>query len=225
MFTLKTSQPSVMVFAFFSAIYVGIRYLHPFDFDWLIKIVPLCLLVFLWTTQPAASRKPVLLAALLFSLGGDILLSQKGLFLAGLGSFLIAQLSYAWLFSQQIAWQTGRMPLLIGLLIYLGTVAIYVVPHTGQLAVAIITYMCAITTMVALAFLRQAPHWQWVALGAALFLISDSLIAVSKFTGALVGYEAITGALIMATYYGAQGLIVFGYLAQSSEPKSMVYTS
>ena len=221
------TQPRILIplFAVLSAIYVSIRYWQPFDFDWLVKVLPLSLLVIFWLNSQKSTRPKVLLTALLFSLAGDVLLSQKGLFLVGLGSFLIAQICYAALFFQQMTWQTKRIPLLLGLLVYLTVVASIVVPHTGDLAVAIVAYMCAISTMVALAYLRQAEHWKWVAVGASFFILSDSLIAINKFTDALAGYEALTGAMIMATYYAAQGLIVMGYLFQNRESESMVYTS
>ena len=51
--------------------------------------------------------------------------------------------------------------------------------------------------------------FNWVLWGAILFILSDSLIALNKFTVDI----PLSKTWIMATYMGAQYLIVMGYIA------------
>ena len=166
----------------------------------------------------AASRFDVLLlAALLFSLGGDVFLMLPGdvpllgqpPFILGLGSFLVAHLVYIALFRQGQAWFPSKRALLLVLGFGAGMYAI-VWGGLGDpvLKVAVAAYVTVISLMAAQAIGRATvlgdDASKWVAVGACIFMVSDSLIAINKF----VMPVPLSPLWILATYYCAQMLIV-----------------
>jgi alkenylglycerophosphocholine hydrolase len=68
-------------------------------------------------------------------------------------------------------------------------------------------YVCAITAMLVSAVLARFEN-SWIALGAGLFLISDSILAVNKFKTEV----PLRDYLVWATYYAAQYAIAAGFL-------------
>jgi uncharacterized membrane protein YhhN len=76
--------------------------------------------------------------------------------------------------------------------------------------------MCAITAMVISAILGRFEN-PWVAVGAILFLISDSVLAVNKFKTPVPYRDFI----VWSTYYTGQYGIAIGFLtALSPKPES-----
>jgi len=80
-------------------------------------------------------------------------------------------------------------------------------PVAGELAIAILAYLCAISLMGFAAVFYA--HSIRVLVGAISFIASDTLIAVNKF---LIPFDQADHA-IMASYYLAQLLIFQGLLA------------
>ena len=155
-------------------------------------------------------------AALIFSWGGDILLIKKGeeiYFLAGLSSFLIAQLLYSFImFKSTFSKPTIKIKPIIPVIIYGIVLLGSIVPNVGSLAIPIIVYSGCILMMVSSSILRNKltsdESFQWAMYGAILFILSDSMIAINKFVIEIPLAEA----LIMITYITAQYLIVRGIL-------------
>lgn len=142
---------------------------------------------------------------LVFSAIGDaILVFPPEYFVFGLGSFLLAQLSYAWGFS------VGNPVQLIRLLPFLafgGGFCYWLfpsVPETLRIPVAI--YILAIVAMGWRAASRACEKFDlWLGIaGAVFFILSDSLIALGRFAEIRLPSH---GAWIMGTYYLAQFLI------------------
>jgi uncharacterized membrane protein YhhN len=82
----------------------------------------------------------------------------------------------------------------------------------GDLQIPVIVYAAVITTMVLTALFRygrtsNSSFWQ-VFIGAVLFMISDSILAINKFLDPITN----AGLYIMITYVAAQFLIVHGIL-------------
>jgi uncharacterized membrane protein YhhN len=160
-----------------------------------------------------AAGSPILGAALALSTVGDVLLDldPERLFVFGLGSFLLAHLVYISVFVQnrRRPLTLGRMQTLAAILVTLSTVAIstWLLPSLGTLMVPVAIYMCAITAMVLSAILAGYSN-PWVAIGAVLFLISDSILAVNKFKSP-VPYRDF---LVWTTYYIGQYGIAIGFL-------------
>jgi uncharacterized membrane protein YhhN len=158
--------------------------------------------------RSARSFDYLLVAALLFCLAGDVLLMLPGLFIAGLASFLCAHLCYLALFRQGQPWFPSR-PALAATLAAAVLMVAFLFPHLGPvLRVAVPAYALVIALMAAQAIgratvLRDA-NAVGVAVGAGLFMVSDTLLAINRFAQPL----PMAAFLVLATYYAAQVLIV-----------------
>lgn len=150
-------------------------------------------------------RSPVIVLGVLasaLSWLGDITLRW---FIVGLAFFLLAHIAYLVLFVTRIAvrrlnrWALAYAAWLVVLLVLL-------VPHTGSLLVPVIAYGVVLSAMSAVAS-RCNPAVAW---GGALFVISDSILAIDRFLPA--ADISVADFLIMVTYLAAQALIVWGLL-------------
>jgi uncharacterized membrane protein YhhN len=163
--------------------------------------------------DPAAgadTRQRWFVAALVFSLVGDVLLMLPSeQFLGGLLAFLVGHLCY-------IAGFWTDAPTAIAFLasaalaaVAIGTVARRILPAVRStdppLTGPVAGYMVVIGVMVASAL---ATGNLVAAAGAALFAASDSLIAWNRFVGALPA----AGLAIMVTYHLGQALLVLSLL-------------
>ena len=152
--------------------------------------------------------------ALLFSSLGDIFLALRNgnYFVFGLLSFLVAHLFFItlWLRHWDTPLQTnGKQKLLVMmLLLFLVAMLWWMLPIPG-LSIPVAVYMCVLTTMVITAALADFKS-NWVVTGAVLFLLSDTIIALSTFKDVVGG--RLAGLLIWSTYYLAQYLLTFGFL-------------
>ncbi len=162
-----------------------------------------------------------IIAALFFSWIGDLTLQFQVkndlFFLIGLGSFLIAQLFYAIsFFSTKGIKSNFTLKLLIGI-IYILAVALLIsklYPNLGDFRIPVIIYASVITSMAIGSASRlnkvNFTSFMYVLIGATIFIISDSLIAINKF---LLPIE-YARFYIMITYVIAQYLIAVGCLKQ-----------
>lgn len=152
--------------------------------------------------------------AMIFALLGDVFLMFKGddFFLIGLLCFMVMQLLYTFLFSREGSKDMKRL-LMISLPLLLLTVGVISVlwNDLGDLRIPVLVYAMAITAMVISAIYRKniLKGYSAVVLGVVLFLISDAVLAISKFGGALPFQDIV----IMSTYMTAQFLIVRGMVA------------
>jgi uncharacterized membrane protein YhhN len=163
--------------------------------------------------MPGASL-PLLLLALFFSFGGDVLLLFDKFFLPGLGSFLLAHIMYI-VFFLKIRYSNYYIPLCKYPLVFLNVAVLivfilFLLPYLGSLAIPVIIYTIIIFIMVqsvlhAFNFNWQPAGWYCI-IGAVLFMISDALIAIGKF------YHSFPygGVLVMLTYGIAQWGLVYG---------------
>ncbi|AVO48891.1 hypothetical protein C6568_06215 [Melaminivora suipulveris] len=159
------------------------------------------------------SEPTLLLAALAASLAGDVLLMLPGLFLPGLVAFLLAHIAYVLLFRRGAPWFAARGALVAVLLV---GALMYAFLWQGGLPVAlrlpVAAYVLVIALMAAQALSRHrtlrasVPATHLVALGALLFMLSDSLLAINLFVRALPWAQV----WVLASYYAAQALIVHG---------------
>ncbi|WNJ16346.1 lysoplasmalogenase [Pontibacter sp. G13] len=164
--------------------------------------------------------------AILFAIGfswlGDVFLmgASSLSFLVGLGSFLIAQVAYTLAFNQPTDAHapkrlTRRKPwVLIPFVLYAAGLLWAVKDGADMLFGPIVVYALVIMLMALSALNRWkrvlSQSFAMVFLGAMLFMLSDSLIALSRFGGELtIPYASLW---IMSTYMAAQYLIVIGML-------------
>ena len=166
--------------------------------------------------RPLSARFPrFILSGLIFSIGGDVLLmlvengpKNENFFLLGLGSFLLAQLSYTLGF---VNYPDARRGLVAGSpwrawpfgLFLAGMLAVLWPGVPGPMRAPVAVYACAIPGMATAAFnLRPfvaARAFRGLLAGILLFLLSDSLIALNKFRADVAGIPNAR-LLIMATY-------------------------
>ena len=174
--------------------------------------------------KPKASRgvrqNQFVLAVLIFSLIGDVFLMFDGYFIQGLAAFLIAHLCYIYAFlpeaSRFFSKKEFYLPS-IAILVYAYFFLMQILPNIAEplQKVPITVYGLTISGMLLTVLHRwnnvsKNSFW-FVLVGATLFVLSDSLIAVSKF----VAPFPMSGILIMATYGIGQYLIVEGFLCDA----------
>jgi len=199
-----------------SAVYLATTPWHPYPGSALIKGGSILLLACL---ALRASRL-LLCAALVLSSIGDILLDlSPDFFVAGLGSFLLAHLTYVLLFVRArpspLRPKAGRLALMLAVILYAASFAAWLIPTLGSLAIPVALYIAAITAMVIAAILARFPS-HWVVTGAILFLISDSILAVDKFKRPV----PMRDYLVWITYYAAQYAITTGLLLRATRPEA-----
>lgn len=195
------------------------------SWHWLFKPLTMAIAI-VWVATNAYSQsknttflsKPaprLLLAALLWSLAGDVFLMLPGdWFIPGLVSFLLAHVCYIALFSLGVPWLGARRALLATLLLGVGMYAfLWQGGLPGALRVPVAVYVLAIALMAAQAWARRAALGSraalLVALGACCFMLSDSLLATNLFVHPLPWAQL----WVLASYYAAQTLIVYGLLS------------
>ncbi len=154
--------------------------------------------------------------ALVFSLLGDVLLmfQEKNsiFFLLGLSAFLIAHIFYIIFFHKVRVKENvkGNPWLLVLVVIYYAALISLLSPYLADMKIPVLVYGVVISFMFMLAmhmlFIKNKPTGQWMMIGALLFVISDSILAINQF---YQPFEA-AGVLIILTYGLAQFFIVEG---------------
>jgi uncharacterized membrane protein YhhN len=157
-----------------------------------------------------------ILGALFFSLAGDALLmfEEKNsiFFLLGLSSFLLAHIFYIVFFHHVRVREKvkGNPWLLLVVVIYYAALIMLLSPYLADMKIPVLVYGIVISFMFMLAmhmlFIENKQAGQWMMIGALLFVMSDSILAINKF------YQSfeVAGILIMLTYGLAQLFIVEG---------------
>ncbi|MFC2115539.1 lysoplasmalogenase [Bacteroidota bacterium] len=163
----------------------------------------------------------MIIFALIFSWIGDVTLQltnfKEDFFLVGLGSFLIAQMLYLLAF-----FTTKGTSILFFKKIYLAIPVIlfgvlllwYLSDGLGDMKIPVTLYCVVILTMLLAAINRaekvNRQSFQLVLLGAILFVLSDTLIAINKFEQPF----ELARVAIMTSYITAQYFIAIGCLRQ-----------
>lgn len=185
--------------------YHGPRY-HVYLFKPLTMV--LVLLIAVQAGKPDTSLyKYAIIAGLICSLAGDVfLMLPSDRFVAGLVSFLIAHLLYITAFTSGTGFGFSLWSL-VPFAIY-GIVMLSILsPYLSNMKLPVLVYMVVILVMAWQAWERWSQTGQSEALlaflGAVLFLISDSALAVNRFQGQ---YQSAP-VLILSTYFAAQWLI------------------
>ena len=188
----------------------------PTIFAALLKILPILCLCGFVSLQGISLEKEHnysrrILLGLIFSGIGDVFLVWKNTyFIHGMAAFGIAHILYIRAFGLQAKnWFVGMLCLLPGFLMY------YVCYPglKGTLVIAVFVYGCIITGMMWRAItcvqnqIEENGLCRWTrmsaCIGAALFYLSDNIIAINKFCFPVPGSRA----LIMTTYYAGQMFI------------------
>lgn len=213
-----TLLPPLWLLAFmgFCLLYIALPGLIPSGWRWFFKIIPIALLLQLALTGTAGNVRVLLALGLVMSAIGDVLLALDGLFVQGLVAFLLAQVIYTVLFATQFRWQPRRLPWAALIVVYAVICTLYIVPAAGDMMIPVTAYMIAISLMAIAAGFRDDPRFLWVAMGALIFMVSDTLIAVNRF----VSPFEYSGIAVMTSYYAAQLLICVGIVRHAASTRA-----
>jgi uncharacterized membrane protein YhhN len=164
-----------------------------------------------WLTKPLLM--PVLMAgrdrpaqrALALGAAGDVALLGPGetAFTAGLVSFLAGHLAWIAALRQRPGggYLRARPALAVPHVAAFGAMNAYLWPRTGPNRIPVLVYSAALLAMSLTALDSGSPR---TAAGGALFLASDTLLALEKFGGLRLPVQE---GLVMATYTTAQALL------------------
>ncbi len=188
----------------FSIIYIFRIGIEGSEFIMLFKLIPMIFIIILalLTKAPQAKTYYTLISiGLVFCAIGDYTLQW---FIVGLTFFLIGHLFYIAAFLSTKEQQSPKS-LLAGLVLYGAIMALIIAGGLWQdgdvvMAIAVIAYISVILTMGWTAWRTKS---NLAMIGAILFIISDSVLAINKFTVAVPAASEI----IMITYYSAQVLL------------------
>jgi uncharacterized membrane protein YhhN len=203
---------TILIIAIFllAALTITAHYANRRQWYYLLKpltTIFIVLLVLFNHSPVTLTYKYLILAGLTFSLAGDIfLMFPEDRFISGLISFLIAHILYIIAFAPGVVlplqWWPGFF-----VLVFLIIILRLILPGADTLKVPVVIYTVIIGGMLWIATERMLNLGTISALqaavGAALFVASDSALAVRRFIRNFPASEGI----ILATYYAAQLLI------------------
>ncbi len=191
----------------------GLPYAVP-DMAWLTYLFkPLSTALLVVTAAVGSPSSPGLyrwsiVAGLVCSLAGDTFLMLPGdWFLPGLVSFLLAHLCYLVAFTSDCPVAPRRVPLVAWSILGAALVSFLWGDVPRGLRAPVVLYTGFILAMAAQAAGRalvlKKPGAIVACVGAALFVLSDSVLAVARFQGGF----AFSGLLVLVPYFAGQWLI------------------
>ena len=163
----------------------------------------------------------MIMSALVFSWLGDVTLQLQEendiFFMIGLSCFLLAQVMYLIAFFSTKGENVlffKKIYLILPVILY-GLIILYILyDGLGDMKIPVIIYTVVILTMLSSALNREKKvnrqSYILVLVGAILFVLSDSMIAINKFSYPF----DMSRIAIMLTYVVAQYLIAIGCLKQ-----------
>ncbi|CAL2055146.1 lysoplasmalogenase [Tenacibaculum sp. 190524A05c] len=165
-------------------------------------------------------KKPsfLFISALFFSFWGDVLLLfPEKYFVLGLVSFLLTHLIFIKIIRGFISNVDSKLFLksAIFFIAYFGGIVYLIFENLNELLIPVLVYGLVISTFGTFATVNyvknKATENLWLLVGALIFILSDSIIAINKF----YMENASLGSLIMITYIVAQYLICKAMIAKS----------
>jgi len=214
---MKTRVLTILYFLT-GLLYILIEDHSSFTTETVIKalIIPILILVFIINLKPLKNLLTgLMLSGLLLSWAGDVALQFA--FIPGLASFLFAQLMYLTAFiltpGENIIF-SRRFYVFIPVVLYGIFIVWFLYNDLAEMRIPVIIYTIVLLTMLGAAINRLKKvnklSYYLVLIGAVLFVISDSVIAVNRFS-----YQfGLSSAVIMSTYVVAQFLITIGFIKQ-----------
>ncbi|WP_305815963.1 lysoplasmalogenase [Photobacterium leiognathi] len=174
--------------------------------------VILMVIACLWSGVPSFYYRAIIVGLCLSVLGDIYLMLPQDRFIAGLISFFLAHVVYSVAFVSQ--WQGHVGWWLLALCIAVGVVVfLLLLPYLGKLQIPVALYMGVIILMAYTAgqfwLLSHSQAALLAMVGAVLFVLSDLTLAINRFKQEFTASTAI----IMSTYFIAQGLFVGSVLA------------
>ncbi len=192
-------------------IFIGSMFFKPYGGSFIVKSLPILLMAFLSFKYLKGINRYVMVFGFLFSAGGDIFLdlSRRLYFVQGLSSFAIAHIMYTIAFGMNIKRERLRVILAILMALYTIIIAMVLIPYLGELMIPVVVYIGLISAMGITSALTNR-RLTTVFVGALLFIMSDSIIAITKF----IYPSSWMAIMIIPTYYLAQYKIGFGMIEE-----------
>jgi uncharacterized membrane protein YhhN len=161
-------------------------------------------IIFFASSNRSMSRLSAqMVTALIFCLLGDIALIWNQFFLVGVGLFLVAHLLFIRALKNRFGFKILPLAFLFSLVALVSIVYILWSGLAGILKVAVPTYAIVISVMVAqaisVALRKRSKMRSQLALGAILFMVSDTLLGINGFLHPF----PFSGVFILSTYWGA----------------------
>jgi uncharacterized membrane protein YhhN len=212
---MRSFQYLALLFFTFLAFDLLFIYLEVNTLRWVSKSMLLPLLGIMYLTMvPRVQRSNYFIGALCLSWLGDLLLQIKGVFIPGLLAFLLAHLGFIFYFALLEPKEKGivqrKLLLILPIIIYISTFLYFVFPYLGELKWPVAIYAITIGVMMGMAINTigklPAKTTRLFVIGALLFAISDSILAVHLFVLPI----KILGIAVMLTYGLAQFYLVSG---------------
>jgi alkenylglycerophosphocholine hydrolase len=183
------------------------------------KPVPAVALALLVATSGRDRYARAIAAGLLLSAIGDILLELPARFVPGLVAFLLAHVAYTTAF---VADERRLRPLRAApFAVWLLAAFLWLRDGLGDMQIPVVVYMLAIGAMMWRAAARVGgwdgpPPGAWAALlGAVLFGLSDTLIAIDRFRAPLPGARY---AIILLYWAGQAGIAASALVRRDPRP-------
>jgi len=197
------------LFFFFAIFFIVTLNIRPFPYIHIIKVVPVSSLALLVFIEVPGVRGCLIGMGLVFSGLGDVLLEldRTRYFIYGLTAFLVAHLFYISAFFRKAQFHFPRSFIALGILVYSAVMEYMLFPRLGEMLIPVTAYLCVITAMGLSATIGTTNSYM-VILGACLFILSDSIIAINRFLIPI----PFSSLWIMIVYYSAQVLIATGSL-------------
>ena len=217
-------QPAYLLSLYFIVAILHLVFIYLSNEYGIYATKPMLMAILAWWfyLKTKASKKLPLkyfLSGIIFSMFGDILLMFKGedFFLFGLVSFLIAHIFYIIWFVKYPGFKDGAIaqkPIKsIPFLLYLIAIVSTLWGNLGDMKMPVIVYSTVITFMaICAANMKNRVNPEAfipVVGGAILFVISDSIIAISKFNSTDFP-ENVNRTMIMSSYIAGQYLLAIG---------------
>ena len=213
---MKRNNYFIILFGIVSLLHLYSAFLNNTDVQYVTKplLIPLLSLgVLLGKTNYPKS----IIGALLFSWIGDIFLLFDNYFVPGLISFLTAHIFYIHAFVRLSNKESNKVPFIfitsLFVITYLTAFLALIKGSLGDMMIPVFVYGIVISVMLWVALNRKnktsSKSFYITAVGACLFVLSDSLIAWNMFHSTIMYADF----LIMVTYLSAQVMIVSGLIS------------
>jgi uncharacterized membrane protein YhhN len=150
-----------------------------------VKALAAVLLAAAAASHPVRRERRWLVAALVFSATGDLLLAMpwwQPSFVLGLGAFLVAHLCFLAVLLPLATRTPARVAAAVVVCVACAALLVWFWPRliAEGMAIPVILYMIVLAAMVCAALLAQLPT-PWTAMGAVCFAVSDGMIGIGKF--------------------------------------------
>jgi uncharacterized membrane protein YhhN len=170
-----------------------------------LTMLAIILFAFVNSSTPMTFYQQMIIAGLIFSAIGDVLLIDSERFVQGLLSFSLAHICFIVALGSIIT--TPNFPSLVFYLVYVVVFLMVLWKYLNKLKLPVIVYSLALAAMSWLALSKTIEHHNHETfhafVGSIFFVASDSLLAFDKFKSSF----RLAQILILSTYFLAQFFI------------------